>query len=276
MELDYAGSSAHQPFFCPGGRGAALLIHGFPGSPAEMRPLSKVIHARGWTTQGLLLPGLGAQIAQLERHRNSDWTEAVTRALAELRRSHSPIVLIGYSVGGSLALHAAVHQRVEAVVLLAPFWRMSSCWVDLVWPVIARMRPRIQLMKQLDFSAPEVRATLQRMFGAIDLDDPSVQERIRGLSLPARSISEVRELGRRAFRGAAKLNLPITAIQGSRDPVALPARTQHLLRRLPSGTRYHEVDAGHDLINPEAPSWAAISHHVTNFLDAIPAQNQVS
>jgi alpha-beta hydrolase superfamily lysophospholipase len=47
----------HLPFLWPGGQPAALLVHGFPGTPAEMRPLGEALHQAGWTAQGILLPG---------------------------------------------------------------------------------------------------------------------------------------------------------------------------------------------------------------------------
>ena len=37
----------HQAFILRGGEPAALLIHGFPGTPREMRPLAETLHAQG-------------------------------------------------------------------------------------------------------------------------------------------------------------------------------------------------------------------------------------
>jgi esterase/lipase len=38
---------------------AVLLIHGFPGSPAKMRPLAAAIYEAGWMACEMLLPGFG-------------------------------------------------------------------------------------------------------------------------------------------------------------------------------------------------------------------------
>lgn len=43
-----------EPFKWPGGEPAALLVHGFPGTPAELRSLGKSLHLSGWTVEGLL------------------------------------------------------------------------------------------------------------------------------------------------------------------------------------------------------------------------------
>jgi esterase/lipase len=37
-----------------GGDHAALLIHGFPGTPAEMLPLGTVLREAGWTVHGMI------------------------------------------------------------------------------------------------------------------------------------------------------------------------------------------------------------------------------
>ena len=62
VELRAYQGPEHEPFFWEAGEPAALLVHGFPGTPAEMRPLGEVLHEAGWTVHGVLLPGFGPQI----------------------------------------------------------------------------------------------------------------------------------------------------------------------------------------------------------------------
>lgn len=47
------------PFILTGGDDGILLIHGFTGSPAEMRPLGCYLHERGLTVSAPLLPDHG-------------------------------------------------------------------------------------------------------------------------------------------------------------------------------------------------------------------------
>ena len=102
MNLQFSSAPEHEPFFWKVSQRAALLIHGFPGSPAEMRPLGELIRDCGWSVKGLLLPGFGAEIGTLEKRGYTDWTAAVTAAVLDLKREHSSIVVAGYSMGGSL------------------------------------------------------------------------------------------------------------------------------------------------------------------------------
>ena len=46
--------SEHRSFVWTEGDHAALLIHGFPGTPAEMLPLRTVLRDAGWTVHGMI------------------------------------------------------------------------------------------------------------------------------------------------------------------------------------------------------------------------------
>ena len=103
--------SDHRSFLWQESDRAALLVHGFPGTPAEMRPLGIALKEAGWTVQGLMLPGLGADIEKLDQCTSRVWLDAVQQAIEELKRQHSIILLVGYSLGGALTLNAALEQR---------------------------------------------------------------------------------------------------------------------------------------------------------------------
>jgi len=70
-ELNPFSDPSHRPFFLStnhqpsNSRPGALLIHGFPGTPAEMRPLGTWLHDQGWAAKGILLPGFGPDIFSL-------------------------------------------------------------------------------------------------------------------------------------------------------------------------------------------------------------------
>jgi esterase/lipase len=83
-----------------------------------------------------MLPGLGADIEKLDQCTSRVWLDAVQQAIEELKRQHRVILLAGYSLGGALALNAALEQRPDGLVLLAPFWSFGDKWFSLLWPVI--------------------------------------------------------------------------------------------------------------------------------------------
>jgi pimeloyl-ACP methyl ester carboxylesterase len=112
--------------------------------------------------------------------------------------------------------------------------------------------PRVKPLKRADFAASEVRRGLQRMFKDIDLDNPQIQQALRQLTVSSKPIEQVRQLGQRAFNQVAKIDVPTLIIQGSRDKVVTPIRTKRLINSFVSRVEYHEVDAGHDLIDPQS------------------------
>ena len=131
---------------------------------------------------GLMLPGLGADIENLDKRTFRDWLEALTQAVEKLRQEHSVIILVGYSMGGALALHATLDQHPAGLVLLAPFWRLAEGWPALLWPVVRLFFRRVKPLKHADFSAIDVRHGLQRMFKNIDLENPQTQLALRQLT----------------------------------------------------------------------------------------------
>ena len=259
----------HRSFIWKGSDCAALLVHGFPGTPAEMRPLGTVLRDAGWTVHGVMLPGLGADIQSLHTRTARDWSEAVKQAAEELKRHHARLVLVGYSMGGALALQAAQEQRPDGLVLLAPFWSFGEGWMTRLWPVARLLVRRVKPLKRADFSSSEVRRGLERMFDNIDLDDPQVQLALRQLTVSLGPIEQIRQLGQSAMAHACRIDVPTLVIQGSRDKVVLPIRTKHLVDGFANRVQYQEFDTGHDLIDPESRAWDEVKNSVLLFAASI-------
>ncbi|MCX7852852.1 MAG: alpha/beta fold hydrolase [Caldilineales bacterium] len=257
----------HRPFFWAGGRPAALLVHGFPGSPAEMRGLAQTLYEAGWSVQGLLLPGLGPDIATLAQRRAADWLAAVDRALVALRQEHHPVLLVGHSLGGALALQTAAQRPPDALALLAPFWTMGGGPLALFWPLIRLAVPRLRPFRLFrpDWADPQVRAGLQALLPGLDLDDPAVRQALAEFSLPAQLLDEIGAIGKGAYRLAPRVRMPTLVLQGRLDPVVPPARTRQLAMRLGGPLSYHELNGGHDLVNPEAPAWPDVQRLLLAF-----------
>jgi carboxylesterase len=259
----------HRSFFWQESNHAVLLVHGFPGTPAEMRPLGTVLKKAGWTVRGLMLPGLGADIEKLDRCTSRVWLNAVEQAIGDLKRQHPVILLVGYSLGGALVLNAALEQRPHGIVLLAPFWNFGDKWFSLLWPLLKICFPRLKPLKHADFAANEVRRGLQRMFKDIDLDDPQIQQALRQLTVSSKPIEQIRQIGQRAFIRVAKIDVPTLIIQGSRDKVVAPIHTQRLIKSFVNRVEYHEVEAGHDLIDPQSGAWDEVKERVLIFAESL-------
>lgn len=257
---DFYSGPEHQPFalnHVPGQTAVgALLIHGFPGTPAEMRPLGKRLAAAGWAAHGPLLPGFGPQIPTLGDKTRHDWLTAVRQSWQQLRAAHETTVLVGFSMGGALALHlAAEPQPPDFLVLLAPFWRLAG-WQGNLLPIVKHFQKTFYPFAQADFSDTAVRQQLQEVMPGADLDDTAVQARIRQeAQLPTRTIDEVRRVGLEANQRASAVRCPTLVLQGLQDTVVLPRFSRQLITRLGGPVTYRELPGKHTfpkMLTPDA------------------------
>ena len=248
----------HAGFEWCSGPCAVLLIHGFPGTPAEMRTVGQVFADAGWSVRGLLLPGFGAEFPTLGDKRHADWEAAIDAALDDLHRRYTTVAIAGNSFGGALALRAAAAHPVAGAVLFAPFWRVDT-WLEHLLPVAERVFPRVRPFLRADFANPGLRAELRNFLPDADLDDPAVQAGIRRLEWPTRVLGQVRRAGQAGFVAAESVAAPVLIFQGRGDPLVRPHITQRLAQRLPNLAGYLEVDGEHDLVRGAAPDWPVVA-----------------
>lgn len=260
----------HQPFKLDGGEAGALLVHGFPGTPAEMRPLGEALQAAGWTVQGLLLPGFGPQFSELQEKKMEDWIQVIDAALEAMFRDYHPVLLVGYSMGGGLSIQAAARQSVDGLILLAPFWQTRG-WFWSLMPVIKRLFPHIKPFRvfNLDLDEPEIRTGISGFFQGIDLDDPQVRQQVRNFEFPTAIVDELRQVGQAAAYSASRVSVPVLVVQGSKDRWVPPAASRRLLQILPGPLCYREVPAKHDLLNVEKPAWLSVRQAVIDFTASV-------
>ncbi|MEW6092333.1 MAG: alpha/beta fold hydrolase [Chloroflexota bacterium] len=260
----------HQDFVFDGRRRAALLVHGYPGTPYEMHPLAEALHTRGWTCRGLLLPGFGSQIETLPQRGWTEWLGAVMDALADLRRSHAPLLLVGHSLGGALALSAAARLPVDGLILLAPFWRNRG----LLWallPVLKHLIPRVKPFKMMksEMDDPRLRKEIRDFLPELDLGDSQTQQAIRELVVPVGMFDELRMAGAAGYRSAPGVTCPTLVLQGADDDTVHPEDTRRLADRLAGPVRRIEVQAAHELVFAAAPSFPQVREHVLAFAEEI-------
>jgi carboxylesterase len=258
----------HQSFTFQGTNNhAALLVHGFPGSPREMRPVAQVLHGMGWTTRGVLLPGFGPEIETMIEKHHTDWETAVNNALVELQRDHDTVIVAGISMGGALSIQAVAKHGADGLILFAPFWTIDN----LLWkalPVLKHVVPRFRPFSifKPDFSDPEFQKGTRNFMPNADFNDPAFQQATRKLEVHTHVFDQIRAVGVEGYKHAPQINVPTLVIQGTSDELVTVASTQKLLARFQGYLEYHEVDTAHNPIAPEQEAWAAVSTHIQSFV----------
>lgn len=120
-----------ESFFWEGGPIGVLLIHGFTATTAEVRPIAKILHQRGYTVAGPLLPGHYTHPSDLNKVTWKDWVKAVTESYQRLHAASQKVVVGGESTGGILALYlASQHPEISALLLYAPALQLNLNALD--------------------------------------------------------------------------------------------------------------------------------------------------
>lgn len=256
------GSPRHQSFALGQSSRRALLLHGFPGTPAELLPLAEFLQAGGLEARGPLLPGLGLGIGDLKNTRWRSWVDAARDAWLELRAGADEAFLLGFSMGGAAALGLVAAlppaERPDRLVLIAPFGRLADPRAKLL-PVLRYVWPQLKPFENADFSTAAVRGQFRRLEPTLNLDDPEVQAAIRTqVVLPTSSLVELGRIGAHAYRVAPDAKVPTLVIQGRDDLAVAPADTRRLALRLGGPLTYHELGGTHDLIVPGAAGYGAL------------------
>ncbi|MEW8979126.1 MAG: alpha/beta fold hydrolase [Symbiobacterium sp.] len=108
-----------EPVFVRGGPVGCLALHGFGGSPAEIGPVVAALAERGYTVAAPVLPGHGGAPPELARTRFRHWIRGAEQALEHLEAECAHVHLVGFSMGGLIALHVAARREVGSVCTLA-------------------------------------------------------------------------------------------------------------------------------------------------------------
>jgi carboxylesterase len=238
----------HQDFTLNGGQPAVLLVHGYPGTPMEMRPLADALHEQGWTCRGILLPGFGTQIESLPQTVWTEWLDAVMDALAALKRDHAPVLLAGHSMGGSVAISAAARFPVDGLILLAPYWHNHGLLWTLL-PVLKYLIPRVKPFKILGakMDDPRLRREIKDFLPELDINDPQTQQAMRDFVVPLKMFDELRKAGAAAYRSAPRVMCRSLVMQGTHDTSVFPADTRRLADRFTGPVSRVDVQAEHEL-----------------------------
>ena len=121
-----------EPFAIGEGSIGCLLVHGYTGSPSEMRPLGEFLAQQGYAVTCPLLPGHGTTPEDLERCSCRDWFDAVVNEYQRMRTTHLKLFVIGLSMGGVLSLHLAAHYPIDGVVTMGSGTRLTDWRIRLL------------------------------------------------------------------------------------------------------------------------------------------------
>jgi carboxylesterase len=112
-----------EPFSLGDGPVGVLMIHGFTGSPASMRPIGEWLALQGLSVEGVRLPGHGTSAEDLRTRRWTEWVDEAARGLDALRARARTVLVFAQSMGASVALvlTASRPAEVDGLALANPY-----------------------------------------------------------------------------------------------------------------------------------------------------------
>jgi carboxylesterase len=240
-----------EPFFIPGGPTGVLLVHGFTGSPKEMRWMGEYLAGQGCTVLGVRLSGHATRPEDLVRTRWGDWLASVEDGWHLLAGSARQIFVAGLSMGGALALLLASRRQVSGVIAMSTPYDLPP-------------DPRLPFAKVLCWIIPEVQK------GPPDWRNLSAAEdHVDYPAYPTRSIAELRDL-LAVMRGALpEVKVPVLLVHSQDDTGVDPENSQKIFDRLGSQDKqiFFVQDCGH--VVTREPERERIFREAANFIHRI-------
>lgn len=241
------------PFDLGDGPIGIVLVHGFTGTPYEMRFLGGELARAGFRVRGLRLPGHGTRLEDLDATRWTDWADGVEDAYDALRKLCDKVAVVGQSLGGLLALHlASKRPDVAGVASLAtPLWLEGMSARVAQWAADGALR-RFKSIPKLRGS--DVRDSRVRKL------NPSYR------AIPTRALAELSAFMRVVDGCLDKVTQPVLVIHGEHDhtaPVACAARIAQRTRAvrtciLPRSYHLVSADVERDIVASEVAAFVRL------------------
>jgi carboxylesterase len=219
-----------------GGRAiGVLLVHGFTGSPASMKPWAHALAEQGYAVEVPLLPGHGTRWQDLNQVSWTQWYDEAAAAFDRLRAECDAVVVAGMSMGGSVALRIAEERgdQVSGIVLVNAF--LSSSRKELV------------ALPVLKYVVPSLRGVVN------DIKKPGQDE--HGYPrLPLKGLSAVTAMWKQVVPDLKKVTQPLLYFRSRTDHVIDPSSGPTVLRGVASvdveerllENSYHVATLDHD------------------------------
>lgn len=194
-----------EPFFIQKDKEiGVLLIHGFTSSPKDFSEFAEFLSNKNITVYVPLLPGHGTHPRDLREIKYEDWINAVQQAL-NLLDTEKKFVL-GYSMGGTLALYLATQNDFNGVISINSAIFLESRYIPFV--------PLVKLVETY---------TAKNAEAIIELID---EDRIVYDSTPLDSITELQKLINEV--NLSEITEPILIFQADNDKTVSPESASHI------------------------------------------------
>lgn len=225
-----------EPFFFQGGRTGVLLIHGFTGTPKEMRAMGEDLHQHGFTVLGIRLAGHATTPEDMRASRWTDWAVSVSDGFHLLSNSVDRIFLAGLSMGGVLSLLMATQLNVSGVIAMSSPYLLPRDPHLPIW--------FIRLYGKFIKYAPKSK----EIPGSSWFDKEMYAKHISYPQNPITSIAELKLLLWEMQSALPKIDKPVLLIHSKDDHYVVPENMEMIydgLTKTSDKTKVYVTESGH-------------------------------
>jgi carboxylesterase len=244
-------AASPDPIHLEGGPIGVLLVHGFTGSPAEIRPVAGWLNQAGYTVLAPCLIGHGTSPPDLNRVRWQQWVDQVESAYVELK-SHCQLVFAGgLSLGSLLSLYLGARQpAILGLLLYSP--------PLVVWDRRAYLIPLIKYTVSVAMKSGD------------DFVDSRAKEKIWNYpGFPLKAAHQGLKFQKEVRRCLPQVSCPLLVIHSMRDPV-VPKQSISLIKERAGSTEMEFIElrnCGH-VITLDA-EWETVAHSSHRFMEKL-------
>ena len=211
-----------EPFFFHGSKTGILLIHGFTGTPKEMRWMGEYLHREHhFTVLGIRLSGHATQPEDMFRSSYTDWLASVEDGYALLADCVDTIIPMGLSMGGILALTTAAYFPVKGVLTMSTPYKLPD-------------DPRLKHIEWISKFAPFLPKGSNQP-GAGWFDKQAYKEHISYPQNPTHAIGELIKLFSKMRTALPTISAPVLMIHSKDDDYVLKDSMPRIYADLPDG-----------------------------------------
>lgn len=112
-----------------------FILHGFGGGIYEVKPLAEYLNSLGYEVFCPVLKGHCSTAKDMRRTTYREWVQRATENLLDWVEEEDEIILIGFSMGGLIALNLACKCRVKSIITINTpifYWNLPQVCTNLL------------------------------------------------------------------------------------------------------------------------------------------------
>ena len=190
-----------------------LLVHGFTGTPASMRPWAHYLQDLGYAVSVPLMPGHGTKWQDLNETLWPSWPAKVQQELDDLRNKCDQVFIAALSMGCGNSLYVAAQnqEKISGLILVNPMIHIPGVQIRFAWLISRFQKSRASV--------------------GDDIKKPGVTEWGYD-ALPLRGVAELYKYLKRARSALKQVKTPTLVFHSVEDHVLPVSNTEIIMNEI--------------------------------------------